>query len=234
MGEELTAQRTAEIITTALKYALIGHESVLRELGDPTTAWQTRLTFGDGQNEVQLLRTGRGQWFELYQFQIPRHIALRHAPRWYSRSCENALYLAQALVIQRKKTKKQFTLDVIKAAPEMVDLLFEVTSRPRTPWHPESCTQETACECLVALFSFPTDVVPGLPFNYSDTLQDRVAKEEWEQTLRALEILASRQGYREGIIRMFKILDEEEPECILRSVDALDSSRLTALTLKIG
>jgi len=104
----------------------------------------------------------------------------------------------------------------------MVDTLFEIASQPRTPWHPESHTQETACECLVALFSFPTETVPGLPFKYSDVLQDKATKEEWEHTLRALEILASRQGYREGIIRVFKILDEEELESVLQWVDALD------------
>lgn len=37
---------------TALKYAIAGYGSVKKELGDPTTAWQSRLTFGDGQNEV--------------------------------------------------------------------------------------------------------------------------------------------------------------------------------------
>jgi hypothetical protein len=59
VGENLTAEKTAEIIIAALKYALIGHESVVKELGDSTTAWQTRLTFGDGQNEVQPpFRTG--------------------------------------------------------------------------------------------------------------------------------------------------------------------------------
>ncbi len=98
----------------------------------------------------------------------------------------------------------------------MVDILFEVVSQPRTPWHPESHTQETACECLVALFSFPTNIVPGIPFNFSEAPQDNVAKEEWEQTLRALEILASRQGFREGILKVFKLLDEEEPELVLR------------------
>lgn len=98
----------------------------------------------------------------------------------------------------------------------MIDLLFEIVSQQRTAWHPESHTQETACECLVALFSFPTNIVPGIPFDYSDAPQDQASKEEWEQTLRALEILASRQGYREGIIRVFKLLDEEEPEWVLR------------------
>lgn len=98
----------------------------------------------------------------------------------------------------------------------MVDILFEVVSQPRTPWHPESHAQETACECLVALFSFPTNNVPGIPFNCSEASQDKVAKEEWEQTLRALEILASRQGFREGILRVFKLLDEEDPELVLR------------------
>jgi hypothetical protein len=98
----------------------------------------------------------------------------------------------------------------------VIDILFEIASQPRTPWHPESHTQETACECLVALFSFPTNTVPDLPFSYSDAPQDKAAKEEWEQTMRALEILASRQGCREGIIRVFKLLEEEEPEWILR------------------
>jgi len=51
----MTAEKTAEIIIAALKYALIGHDSVVKELGDPAAAWQSRLTFGDGQNEVQLL-----------------------------------------------------------------------------------------------------------------------------------------------------------------------------------
>jgi hypothetical protein len=68
----------------------------------------------------------------------------------------------------------------------------------------------------VALFSFPTNIVPGLPINYSDAPQDKAAKEEWEYTLRALEILASRQGHREGIISVFKLLDEEEPEWVLQ------------------
>ena len=98
----------------------------------------------------------------------------------------------------------------------MIDILFEIVSQPRTPWHPESHTQETACECLVALFSFPTDIVPGIPFNYNDTPLDEASKEEWEQALRALEILASRQGYREGIIKVFKLLDEEDPEWVMR------------------
>lgn len=100
-------------------------------------------------------------------------------------------------------------------------MLFKIVSQPRTPWHPESHTQETACECLVALFSFPKDIVPGLPFNYSDAPGDKAAKDEWEQTIRALEILASRQGYREGIIKVFKLLDKEEPERVLRCVDTI-------------
>lgn len=98
----------------------------------------------------------------------------------------------------------------------MIDILFEIVSQPRVPWHPEGHTQETACECLVALFSFPANTVPDLPFSYNDTPQDKAAKEEREQTIRALEILASRQRCREGIIRVFKLLDEEEPEWILR------------------
>lgn len=55
MGEHLTAEKTAEIIIAALKYALIGHDSVIKELRDHAAAWQSRLTFGDGQNEVQPL-----------------------------------------------------------------------------------------------------------------------------------------------------------------------------------
>ena len=159
---------------------------------------------------------------ERYHPQVPWHISLRHAPRWYSRGCENALYLVQALFVRQNKPEKRLILDVIKAAPEIIDILFEVASQPRTPWHPESHTQETACECLVALFSFPTDIVPGLPFDYSDAPEDKAAQEEWDQTLRALEILTSRQGYREGIIRVFKILDDEEPEWVLRCVNTVD------------
>jgi len=98
----------------------------------------------------------------------------------------------------------------------MIDTLFEIVSQPRTPSHPESHTQETACECLVALFSFPENTVPGLPFSYVDAPRDKAAREEWEQTIRALEILTSRQGYREAIIRVFELLDEEEPEQVLR------------------
>ena len=112
----------------------------------------------------------------------------------------------------------------------MIDILFRIISQPRTPWHPESHAQETACECLVALFSFPIDVVPGLPFNYNDAHQDKVVKEEWEQTLHALEILGSRQGYREGIIGLFKLLDEEEPESVLRCVDTVDQYQPMILT----
>ena len=112
----------------------------------------------------------------------------------------------------------------------MIDILFGIISQPRNPWHPESHAQETACECLVALFSFPIDVVPGLPFNYNDAHQDKVVKEEWEQTLHALEILGSRQGYREGIIGLFKLLDEEEPESVLRCVDTVDQYQPMILT----
>jgi hypothetical protein len=52
MAEHLTAKKTAEVIITALKYAVIGYESIKKELGDPTKAWQSRLTFEGGQNEV--------------------------------------------------------------------------------------------------------------------------------------------------------------------------------------
>jgi len=52
MAEHLTAEKTAEVIITALKYAVAGYEGIRKELGDPTTAWQCRLTFRDGQNEV--------------------------------------------------------------------------------------------------------------------------------------------------------------------------------------
>lgn len=52
IAEHLTAKKTAEVIITALKYAVAGYEHVGKELEDPTMAWQSRLTFGDGQNEV--------------------------------------------------------------------------------------------------------------------------------------------------------------------------------------
>lgn len=55
VAEDMTAEKMAEIIITALNYTLIGHDDVIKELGDPAVAWQGRLTFGDGQNEVQLL-----------------------------------------------------------------------------------------------------------------------------------------------------------------------------------
>lgn len=63
------------------------------------------------------------------------------------------MFALHGLLCRSPAPPRQYYLDIIKAKPEIIDLLLDCTLMPRPPWYPETQSDSLGKFCVI--FSLP-------------------------------------------------------------------------------
>ncbi|KAH7925032.1 hypothetical protein BV22DRAFT_1089743 [Leucogyrophana mollusca] len=183
LGQKISAEVAASIITAMCKFTLEGPRVFIDGLFASATTWQSRMFMGSDQ--------------------YPASRAGRYVPRYYAMAQESALWAVHGLLCTSPPPPRKFCLDIIKDKPEIVDMLFDCTIIARPAWYPETQVDSIACEILALLFQPPLHIVPGV----SSNVERDPEFHEWKQSLGKL---TSREGWDVRIIQAWNKLRNED------------------------
>ncbi|KAH8103144.1 hypothetical protein BXZ70DRAFT_774710 [Cristinia sonorae] len=195
LGEELSAEKTADFIEKCLGWVLEGPERVCNELMDPKKAWQAQMMFD--------------------RFNIPPTVASKYGNRYYAMSQENSMWTVYGLIGRYPIPPRQFFLDMLRSKPTILDQLLECAAFPLPKWYPESAVAGIASEILAAIMQFPLRSIPGLPLNVGVTSQNE-REEEYQTSISNLKVLMSRPNWRSKVLGIWKNVESMSFDDVVR------------------
>ena len=139
------------------------------------------------------------------------------------------MWTVMGLLLRSPVPPRKFFLELLQTRPSILDKLLDCANLPLPEWYPESQVEGIACECLAAIFQFPTTSVAGLPFPFEGQLASK-QDEAYETSLEILKFLKSRPGWRNKIMGIWSKIEQITYQDIFRYISGrLYSAGLTVL-----
>ncbi|EIW74013.1 hypothetical protein CONPUDRAFT_133538 [Coniophora puteana RWD-64-598 SS2] len=187
LGEQISSSVAADIIESVCLYTLAGPDSIISQMLDPDTAWQSSVFPNSGGI-------------------LPIDKAAIFAPLYYSMVQDNAIGAAYSLMDLFPSHSHEFCLEVLKKKPRIVELLLDCAVSDRYPRHPETQVCMKSCSILGMFLQWPSHIVPGVP-----TPLDRSFKaHEWKAMLKMMDIFTSSTDWLEKLIELWMHVQEED------------------------
>ncbi|EIW83539.1 hypothetical protein CONPUDRAFT_152556 [Coniophora puteana RWD-64-598 SS2] len=133
-------------------------------------------------------------------------------------SQDSGMWAVHAILNTDPTQPRNFSLDILKKRPHILDLLLDCAILDRPSEYPEIQVPSTACEILGLIFNWPDYVIPGIsPQSEIPTMCKSSEARDLKAIMHATTTLTACRDWSEKLIEVWMHIEEEDMGKIYRN-----------------